>query len=559
MHDSLTIPHPPETTGVQDSQLLAAWVRDQRQEDFTEIVRRHLGLVEGIARRQVHPPHLAEDIAQQVFAILARKASSMEDVRSLSAWLHRVTLLQCRTAVRRRMRDRRNQEAAMETVRTADARDPLAEALPHLDAAIGDLSESDRELILLRYSDGLSFREAARHTGRKEAALRQQAGRALEKLSTLLRRRGVSVPAATLTTGLGIHLTGSSSASAAIVVSNAALAGAGGITGFLLAGVTFLTMTAKQTIAAGAVLATLLVTGPLVWRATQIHQAEQSASTLSRLPEGESQADRMKRPGDTTTAAVKTKSTRDRSAGHLSEAERMRMMMAIPGIFMANVKESMNDWFARDAWMEARRMSLGLGLSAGKEKELRGFLTAEHAKLVNGMDLDDDANEDKRVNERRESDARLDAWFVANLSPRQKEERVRMDGARNAELTEKLATAAVAGISANINLDEEQKERFHEAAAAKVARTLEEKTYRNSFGLGFRVFFSPPPPPVEESAAELVAGVLTPAQQELWKAAVERDHSFGESMQKRVIGSVFQQLEKIKPTPEEMFGSAGEN
>jgi RNA polymerase sigma factor (sigma-70 family) len=520
-------------------------------------VRRHLGLVEGIARRQVDA-HLAEDIAQQVFAILARKAPSLGDVRSLSAWLHRVTLLQCRSAVRRRIRDRRNQEAAMETVRIADARDPLADALPHLDAAIGDLSESDRELILLRYSEGLTFSEAARHTGRKEAALRQQAGRALEKLSALLRRRGVAVPAATLTTGLGIHLAGSSSASAAILISNTALTSAGGITGLLLAGITFFTMTAKQSIAAGAVLATLLVTGPLAWRANQIRQAEQSASALPRISAEGKPDEKTRKPSVPTAGSARTKSVRDRSAKPLSEAERMRMMMAIPGIFMANVKESMNGWFVRDAWMEARRVALGLGLSADKEKEFRELLIAEHAKLVDGIDLGDKKEED-RIAQRREKDARVDAWFAANLSPRQQDDRKRMDDARKAALTKKLANSAVAGITANVDLNEEQKDRFYEAAVAKVTRSLEEKTYSNSFGLGFNILFSPSPPPVEESAGELVNRILNPGQQELWQAAIERDHSFGESMQKRVIGSVFQQLEKIKPTQEEMFGSPGDN
>ena len=231
MEDSPPIQQPPVESGILDVQLLGAWVKHQRQADFTEIVRLHLGLVRGIARRQLDQDQ-AEDIAQRVFTILARKASSLGDLRSLSAWLHRVTLLQCRSAVRRKVRDRRNQEAAMETLRTADARDPLAEALPHLDAAIGDLSDSDRELILLRYSEGLTFSEAARRTGRKEAALRQQACRAVEKLSGMLRRRGVSVPAATLTTGLGVHLAGNSTASAALLVSSAALASAGTVFSF---------------------------------------------------------------------------------------------------------------------------------------------------------------------------------------------------------------------------------------------------------------------------------------------------------------------------------------
>ncbi|MES2438878.1 MAG: sigma-70 family RNA polymerase sigma factor [Verrucomicrobiota bacterium] len=552
MQDFPTTQQPPEPTGIPDAQLLQAWVRHQRQADFTEIVRRHLGLVQGIARRQLDHD-LAEDIAQQVFAILARKAASLGDLRSLGAWLHRVTLLQCRTAVRRRMRDRRNQEAAMETARITEARDPLAEALPYLDAAIGDLSDSDRELILLRYSEGLSFSEAATRTGRKEAALRQQTSRALEKLSGMLRRRGVAVPAATLTTGLGLHLAGNSTASAALLVSSTALTNAGGITGSVLAGITFLTMTAKQSIIAGGVFAALLVSGPLVWRATQIHRAEQSLAKIPAIPAPADPKEGTRKSDGSPARPEKTKSVRNRSATTLSNAERLRMMGAIPGIFMANMKQSMNDWFTRDAWMEARRSARTLGLSSEIEKELRDFLIAENTRVIDAMDLDDDEKSD-HATRRRERDARIDAWFAAKLTPDQQQARKRMEEARTEELTEKLATSAVHGISANIDLTEEQKSRFYETAAAKVSHSFEEKAYSNSIGLGFNVLYTPPSPPSEEEAGELIGGILDPGQQELWKAAVERDQTFGESMQKRVIGGLFDQLKKIKPTQEEMLG-----
>lgn len=548
MRYSPPIQQPPVETGIPDAQLLGAWVNYQRQADFTEIVRRHLGLVRGIARRQLDQDQ-AEDIAQRVFTILARKASSLGDLRSLSAWLHRVTLLQCRSAVRQKVRDRRNQEAAMETLRTADARDPLAEALPHLDAAIGDLSDSDRELILLRYSEGLTFSEAARRTGRKEAALRQQAGRAVEKLSGMLRRRGVSVPAATLTTGLGVHLAGNSTASAALLVSSAALASAGGMGGFLLAGITFLTMTAKQSIIAGAVLAALLVTGPLVWQASRIHRSEQSLAAVSRVSWDTEQA--AARSDVPSTRIGKTKS--DRSAKTLSEADRLRMMGAIPGIFMSNIKVSMNDWFERDAWMEARRTALALGLSPATETELRDLLIAEYGRTIAEMDFED-AEKGDRATQRRERDARVDAWFSAKLSPEQQQSRKRMDDARTAALTEKLATTAVQGIAANVDLSENQIARLYETAAAKVARSLDEKAYSNSFGLGIKILYAVPSLPVEEEAGDFVSSILDLGQRELWKVAVERDRTFGDSMQKRVIGGVFEQLGKAKPTQEELFG-----
>src|SRR5436190_21774028 len=90
-----------------DQMLLASWRNGGSTEDFTELVRRHFHLVRGIARRQLGED-LAEDTAQMVFTILARKAP---DARCLSAWLHRVTVLQCRDAVRRKLREKRVQLA----------------------------------------------------------------------------------------------------------------------------------------------------------------------------------------------------------------------------------------------------------------------------------------------------------------------------------------------------------------------------------------------------------------------------------------------------------------
>lgn len=212
----------PAASDVPDTELLQAWVRHQREADFTEIVRRHLGLVRGTAKRQLGVDQ-ADDIAQIVFAILARKAPALGELRSLGSWLHRVTLLQCRGMVRNRIRERRDRQTAMEMARLADGRDPLSDALPYLDAAIHHLPASDRELIHLRYSDRLTFPQIAARTGRTEAALRQQAVRAVEKLGGFLQRRGVAVPVSALAAGLGCTLAGTSSVSAAGSVSKAAI------------------------------------------------------------------------------------------------------------------------------------------------------------------------------------------------------------------------------------------------------------------------------------------------------------------------------------------------
>ena len=69
---------------------------DHAPDAFTEIVRRHLNLVHSAARRQARSPQLAEEIAQSVFADLARAADTLQPDTIVAAWLYTVTR---RTAV----------------------------------------------------------------------------------------------------------------------------------------------------------------------------------------------------------------------------------------------------------------------------------------------------------------------------------------------------------------------------------------------------------------------------------------------------------------------------
>src|SRR5437016_13962735 len=84
------------------------------QDAFTALVERHLDLVYSAALRQVRSPQLAEEVAQSVFADLARNVFKLKPDTILAAWLYQVTR---RTAIdvvrsesRRQFRERIAQE-----------------------------------------------------------------------------------------------------------------------------------------------------------------------------------------------------------------------------------------------------------------------------------------------------------------------------------------------------------------------------------------------------------------------------------------------------------------
>ena len=104
------------------------------------------------AIRTVRDAHLAEDVAQGAFVALARNAGQLTDRPALSGWLHRtaqnIAGKAVRTDVRRRAHEK--EAVAMNELLATESDARWEQIAPHVDSALGELSEPDRDALLLR-------------------------------------------------------------------------------------------------------------------------------------------------------------------------------------------------------------------------------------------------------------------------------------------------------------------------------------------------------------------------------------------------------------------------
>ncbi len=152
---------------------------------FVSLVDRYADMVYGTALRKCGSVEMAEEVCQNVFVLLARKADSIRSANALGVWLHRAALLESRQMLRKESNHRRKMKryanhSESESQTAAPEWNPM---LPLLDEAINRLSESDRRMIVWRFFEGQTFKEIGARLGKSDDTCQKRTSRALEKLS----------------------------------------------------------------------------------------------------------------------------------------------------------------------------------------------------------------------------------------------------------------------------------------------------------------------------------------------------------------------------------------
>jgi len=181
----------PRPRGEGDPDLPAVLAAQADREGFEVLYRRYLDRVYAYAFYQLGDHHDAEDATERTFLAALRALPEFRDEgATFRAWLFRIAHNTLANALRSRSR-RRTEPLPEDLQRAAPDADPAqlvarADERRRILAAVRRLPDDRRQVILLRFVDGLSTREIAQVLDRSPGAVRVLQHRALRELASQL-------------------------------------------------------------------------------------------------------------------------------------------------------------------------------------------------------------------------------------------------------------------------------------------------------------------------------------------------------------------------------------
>jgi Spy/CpxP family protein refolding chaperone len=400
---------------------------------------------------------------------------------------------------------------------------------PHLDELLSRLSAEDRQLVVMRYFEQLSYREISATTGRTEEASRKQMQRALDRLSGLLKGRRVAASGTALATILAAQTLCSPAASAAVIAAGA-LKAAPAIAGSVSFTHSLYLMT-TQTIIKTSVVAFVIAAAPMAVLWNQNNELKHEIAQLKAHPSLSGAHDE---PGAMAVSLNETPQANrperpDRPAPTAAKEKEPGIMDAFSSLLKS---DSLTTILASEAkknsLREFNRLTARLNLTEEQQKSLRDFfdrrnqVTSEMLKevkdsglLERSMSGEKELNaEDKAMIERlaakEEKDLDVDALLDSILTPEQKIQQVQAKEEQRTEAARASAQQTIDDVGNHVDLSTEQKDQLFDAIAQK-RLSEDEKPKASDDTLNIRDMLEKS----DDAASgddDVLSQVLTPAQ-----------------------------------------------
>ena len=167
-----------------DSALVDAAVNGD-SDSFTELCRRYWPAMVAIAHSILGQTDLAEDAAQQAFANAVRKLPQLKSKDRFGKWLAAI----CRNAALE-LYSKRHKVKIISNLSEMPVEQSRNDAKEAVRKAIAGLPARAREIIFLRYYDGMTYEKISAVLGISEQAINGRLRRAKKKIKLYLRLNG---------------------------------------------------------------------------------------------------------------------------------------------------------------------------------------------------------------------------------------------------------------------------------------------------------------------------------------------------------------------------------
>ena len=155
---------------------------------FRELVERYQPRLRYYLRKMLRDLQGAEDALQEVWLDVFRAVSRLSDIGAFRAWLYRIA----RDRALRELRRRRLPYQPLAEVDPMDGRAEeahfTAEDVERVHAALDELAEGHREVLVLRYVEAMTYEEIARVVGCEMGTVRSRLHHAKRALRGVLER-----------------------------------------------------------------------------------------------------------------------------------------------------------------------------------------------------------------------------------------------------------------------------------------------------------------------------------------------------------------------------------